>query len=137
MHKIKAYFDNCWGHIGVELPQEELDAPDPDLVTHFFVRGWLIWYRFGRKNAKWHLDCYAMHRMTNDRHWRVWEDGTVARLPTQREFYISARDPVENRRKEEAYYRFNRAVSELLKRKGFVLRDSKSDPEREQWRVSS
>lgn len=78
-----------------------------------------------------------MHRMTNDRHARIWEDGTVVRLPTQHEYYLPARDPEVDRRKKEAHYRFNRAVLELLKRKGFVLRDSQSDSSREQWRVSS
>jgi hypothetical protein len=40
--------------------------------------GWNIRYAFGRG----FLELYAMHRLTNDRHLKISEEGTVETLPT-------------------------------------------------------
>ncbi len=137
MNKIKEYFDRCYGSFGAELPQAEIDVPDPDYVTQIFVRGWLIWYRFGVKNGKWYLDLYATHRMTDGNHARIWEDGTVVRLPTPGESYVCVhgRDPMENRRKDESFYRRNRKLFAILDRKGFTLRELEAGSNRERWRA--
>lgn len=44
--------------------------------------GWAIWYLFGEDERGEYLDYYASHRMTNDRHLRIREDGAEEYLPT-------------------------------------------------------
>jgi hypothetical protein len=44
--------------------------------------GWNIRYAVGRDGGRSYLELYAMNRMTNDRHLRVYEDGTVETLGT-------------------------------------------------------
>jgi len=43
--------------------------------------GWWIRYAFGSDEGVDCLDCYAMHRMTNDRHMRIMDTGEVWILP--------------------------------------------------------
>jgi hypothetical protein len=45
--------------------------------------GWAIWYLFGEDERGEYLDYYASHRMTNDRHFRLREDGTEEYLSRQ------------------------------------------------------
>ena len=42
--------------------------------------GWDIRYILGQDGKRKHLELYAMHRMTNDRHLKIYDDGTVDTL---------------------------------------------------------
>ncbi len=42
--------------------------------------GWNIRYTLGRDGGRGYLELYAMNRMTNDRHLRIYDDGTVQTL---------------------------------------------------------
>lgn len=44
--------------------------------------GWNIRYAFGRDGGRSFLELYAINRMTNDRHLRIYDEGTVQTLPT-------------------------------------------------------
>jgi hypothetical protein len=55
--------------------------------------GWAIWYLFGEDELGEYLDYYASHRMTNDRHIRIREDGTEECLPTVSTMRIISQDP--------------------------------------------
>jgi hypothetical protein len=44
--------------------------------------GWAIWYLLEKDERGEYLDYYASHRMTNDPHIRLREDGSEEHLPT-------------------------------------------------------
>ena len=80
---------------------------------------WAIWYLFGEDERGEYLDYYASHRMTDDRHVRIYESGEVARLPTINTFRLVSQDPEEEARLEAEYLDKNRRVARMLEEKGF------------------
>ena len=99
----------------------------PGIVWLIVQQGWTIWTRLdiGADDGREHLDYYAMHRMTNDRHVRLYADGGEEGLPAIAESYVIPQDATETERKalEAKYFEENRAVHELLEAKGFVMTD--------------
>jgi hypothetical protein len=57
--------------------------------------------------------------MTDDRHVRIWEDGSAEPLPTVHTFFIRPRDPEEDVRLETEYVENNRRVGRMLREKDF------------------
>jgi hypothetical protein len=81
--------------------------------------GWAIWYLYGEDEKGEYLDYYASHRMTDDRHVRIYESGEVERLPTINTFRLVSQDPEEDARLEAEYLDKNRRVARMLEEKGF------------------
>jgi hypothetical protein len=80
--------------------------------------GWWIRYAFGREQGADYLDCYAVHRMTNDRHVRILESGEVRGLPAKSDMLIrgdGAKQAIVEA--ERAFNEHNRRVDEELERK--------------------
>lgn len=80
--------------------------------------GWEILYLFGSDEKGEYLDYYASHRMTNDRHVRIYADGQREDLPSLIDFRRSSQDPQEDERLQEEFYAENRRVLAMLKEKG-------------------
>ena len=72
-----------------------------------------------------HLDYSAMHRMTNDRHVRLYADGDEEDLPAMQEGYVVPQGATvaEQEAARDKYYSSNQAVEKLLEEKGFVMTD--------------
>lgn len=121
MKEIKDFFDDYFHAWGIVLPQDELDRHDPEMVAQICKAGWTIRYRFRTQGGKWFMDFYASHRMTNDRHQRVWEDGTTEGLPVPDDFLLLSGDPEEDEKRTEEHRRQNQEVATLLAEKGFVF----------------
>lgn len=105
--QFNCYFEN-WE---IELPDEALSPGEVWLIAE---RGWTIWTRLD-KNAEddlEHLDFYATHRMTNDRHVRFHADGREEGLPSMAEFYIFPQGATEAEKEEvlTKYMEHNQAV---------------------------
>ena len=83
--------------------------------------GWTIWYLFDTDEAGEYLDFYASHRMTNDRHVRLYADGNSRHLDTYRSGRAISNDPEEDRRLENEFWEHNERISRELEAKGFVL----------------
>jgi hypothetical protein len=81
--------------------------------------GWAIWFLYGEDEKGEYLDYYASHRMTDDRHVRIYESGEVERLPTINTFRLVSQDPEEDARLEAEYLDKNRRVARMLEEKGF------------------
>ena len=105
-----SYFAN-WE---IELPVEAVTNRQRGQITQ---AGWIIWYVFGEDESGDYLDFYAMHRMTNDRHERIYTDGRTESLETQRDMRRASNDPEEDARLEAEYYEHNRRVSRELDEK--------------------
>ena len=99
----------------------------PDVVWLIVQRGWTIWTRFdiGAEDGRERLDYYAMHRMTNDRHVRLYADGEEEDLPAMAEGYVIPQGATVAEREEvrDKYFAYNQAVEKLLEEKGFVMTD--------------
>ena len=76
---------------------------------------------FGSDEKGEYLDYYASHRMTNDRHVRIYASGEQEDLPTIQEFRLCSQDPEEDKRLEAKYYAENQRVARLLQEKGFGI----------------
>ena len=78
--KLRQRFNRAFEHWKIGLPD---DAMSPGKVWLIVKRGWTIWTRFDTdpEDGREYLDCYSMHRMTNDSHVRWFADGEEQRLP--------------------------------------------------------
>lgn len=83
--------------------------------------GWAIWYLFGSDERGEYLDHYASHRMTDDRHVRIREDGTEECLPAISSFRVVSEDRREDARFEAEYLEHNQRVGRMLEEKGFGI----------------
>ncbi|MEO3859380.1 hypothetical protein [Acrocarpospora sp. B8E8] len=64
---IKRAFDEYFAGYRMSLPELSESAGE------FEQNGWDVQYKFGVD----YLECYATHRMTNDRLYRIYADGRV------------------------------------------------------------
>ena len=106
----------------IELP---IDALEPDLVWFIVQGGWTIWTRYNIEDGREYLDYYAMHRMTDDRHVRLYADGDEAALPAIQGMFAVPMGATEAEQAEARAKHFerNQAVEKLLEEKGFVMTD--------------
>ena len=65
------------------------------------------------------MDYYAAHRMTDDSHVRIQENGTEESLPALSSIYLLSDDPVEAKRLKDEYEEHNQEVVKMLNQKGF------------------
>jgi hypothetical protein len=109
MNKIKEVFDETFSDWDIKLPEEKENG---------FIQkqGWLIQYCYGKEEEKEFLDYYASHRMTNDCHKRIYEDGSTMDLPA---FYTIYRTD-DDGSGERAMKKNNQEVAEALTKKGFT-----------------
>jgi hypothetical protein len=101
----------------IRLPKENLRERTPgEIQSH----GWIIRFRFSEDSRGEFLDFYASHRMTNDRHQRLYADGTVEDLEALLDWVVYPPDANEEQRKEaERQYReHNERVQLELDRNG-------------------
>lgn len=121
---LRKRFNREFSEWGIEHP---LDAMSPGRVWLVVQRGWTIWTRFDidPEDGRARLDYYAMHRMTDDRHVRLYADGEEEELPAMAESFGYPEDATRAER-EAARAKVlaeNRAVEKLLEEKGFVMTD--------------
>jgi len=64
---------------------------------------------------------YASHRMSNDRHVRLYADGRVEGLEAVIDMHVVPEDPEEAAQAQADFYARNRAVRRMLDAKGFTL----------------
>jgi len=101
---------------GLEIPREALASRQPGFIQK---AGWLIQYTFASNYRGEYLDYYASHRMTNDRHVRLYESGRRQSLAVLQELCPSSSDPSEAHRLKLAFFCRNRRVARKLIAKGF------------------
>ena len=61
------------------------------------------------------------HRMTDDSHVRLHENGTRTQLESLQSFFVTRGDPGEAARLEEEHLKTNRKIMDALVEKGFTL----------------
>ncbi len=112
-------FNESFEAWSIELPKEAVENRQRGKIVK---NGWTIWYLFDTDEAGEYLDYYASHRMTNDRHVRLYAAGNSKGLNS----YWSVRrildDPEEDKLLENEFWEHNECVSRELEAKGFVLK---------------
>jgi len=123
MNNIKKSFSKYFENWSIEISQNDINERKNGYINK---SGWLIQYCFGNENDIEYLDYYASHRMTNDRHIRIYENGEIKNLPTLRESYLvdtPEPEPIKSQKLKEngkeAFEKYNKEVSEMLINKGF------------------
>jgi hypothetical protein len=122
--QLRQRFNRVFAHWTIELP---IDAMSPGAVWHIVQRGWTIWTLFdiGAEDGQERLDYYAMHRMTNDRHVRLYANGEEEYLPAMEEGYVIPQGATvaEREAARDKHCGYNQAVEKLLEERGFVMTD--------------
>ena len=119
MNEIEAKFNAYFKAWDIVLPPEDIAQRRRGRI---FQRGWTIWYLFDADEKGEYLDFYATHRMTDDRHVRIYASGEVDdSLPWIKCVGRCSPDPEENRRLQAEFYAHNQAVAEHLAAKGFGM----------------
>ena len=122
--QIRQRFNRAFAHWEIKLPDEAMSL---GVVWIIVQRGWTIWTRFDvdAEGGREHLDYYAMHRMTNDRHERLYADGEEEGLPTIAPYYSYSGDATEAEKEaaRDKHFAHNQEVEKLLEEKGFVMTD--------------
>jgi len=110
--ELKKEFEEYFSYWEIELPDKNLNER---LNGYLKKSGWLIQYCFGIENGMEYLDFYASHRMTNDRHVRIYENGETEDLPSFWNYYVIDSDGQGKKEYEEN----NKKVAKMLMQKGF------------------
>jgi len=116
MNLIADTFAKRFAHWKINLPEEDIKARRGGYIQN---AGWLIQYCFGKNETGEYLDYYAAHRMTDDSHVRIYQDGHEESLPALSTFLLLSDDPIEAKRLEDEYEEHNSKVVEMLNEKGF------------------
>ena len=122
--QIRQRFNRDFASWEIVLP---VDAMSPGVIWFIVQRGWTIWTRFdiGAEDGREYLDYYAMHRMTDDFHVRLYADGKVEHLPAMGGSYAIPQGATAAEEKEvrDRYLARNKEVERMLEEKGFVMTD--------------
>src|SRR5438105_1280990 len=118
MKAIESKFNSEFVHWKIRLPKEDVARRRRGIVTK---GGWVILYLFGSDQRGEYLDYYASHRMSDDRHVRVYANGEVEELPSIRTFREVSLDPEEDKRLDAEYLAENARIAQLLEQKGFGI----------------
>jgi hypothetical protein len=111
-------FNRRFNHWSIKLPSQDGRVPERGEIME---AGWVIWFLFGDLDGEIYLDYYACHRMTNDRHVRLYADGRTENLPVLTTIRQASDDPLEDKRFAEEYAARNSEVAILLDQKGFAM----------------
>jgi len=115
---IKLHFAQCFATWGIFLPEEAVVNRRRGKICE---AGWAIWYLFGSDEKGEYLDYYSAHRMTNDGHVRIYEDGQAESLPAIESFRECSEDPVVDARLKKEQHEEDLRVAEILEAKGFGI----------------
>ena len=116
--------------MSITLPPESVAARELGGIVN---NGWTIFYKFGFEGDDEYMDVYASHRMTNDRHVRLYADGRSRGLPSYEGMRVQAKNPEDDEKIKSWFYAYNKVVYELLLEKGFVSADAHASHNINSW----
>jgi len=118
METAAVLFSRDFSRWAIQLPPQDVAQRHRGRINQ---EGWAIWYLFGGDDRGEYLDYYAAHRMTDDRHVRIYASGEREELPTIQSFRPCSDDPFEDQRLADEHFAKNQRVAVLLESKGFGL----------------
>ena len=118
MRRIEAQFNESFRIWDIKLPRAAIEARQRGKIVQ---AGWTIWFLFGADASGEYLDYYSSHRMTNDSHVRLYDDGRVEGLESLWDMHSTSDDPDEAARLEDEFWDHNERVARLLGGQGVRL----------------
>lgn len=120
MTETERIFNATFAAFHISLPPEAVARKQRGKIV---AGGWVICYLFGGDGRGEYLDYYASHRMTEDRHVRIYADGTVKGLPSIDGMCVfpAGCTRAEEERISKEHDSRNRQIAEELAAKGFDL----------------
>jgi hypothetical protein len=128
---IERYFREYFRHWAITLPSRDVGLR---AAGHIFERGWHIGYVWGVEDGDEYLEVLAQHRMTDDRHFRVFASGRIEDLPAPGGSYYCAppdATDAEKRAEEREYLERNRRIYADLRERGLLPPPGKNLPAHE------
>lgn len=118
MKEIEKIFNKAFATWNITLPPEALETRQRG---ELHGAGWWIRYLFGHDERGDYLDFYATHRMTNERHKRIYATGEEVTLESPLEFMVFPAGSTEEEQEKirERYFAENRRIYADLAKKGF------------------
>jgi hypothetical protein len=114
---IAEYFNDDFATWNICLPKNHIKASKAGRISK---KGWSIQYLFSHEDCEQpYLDYYACHRMTNDRHVRVFADGKKEHLPALDDFRFCSDNPKEDAALQKEHQQRTQGVLKVLSEKGF------------------
>jgi DNA-directed RNA polymerase subunit L len=119
VNRIGEVFTHTFAHWQITLPAGSIEAHQRGEIR---AAGWTIRYLFGEDENGEYLDYYASHRMTNDRHVRIYANGSVEQLEAIQEFMVFPAGSTKEQEKEieKKYFEENQRIHAELVKKGFL-----------------
>ena len=115
---IAECFNNDFSTWKICLPKNHIKASKAGSISK---KGWSIQYLFSQDDCEQpYLDYYACHRMTNDRHVRVFADGKREYLPALDDFRFCSDNPKEDAALQKEHQQRTQGVLKVLSEKGFT-----------------
>jgi hypothetical protein len=114
MDLITNEFNKYFSKWKITLPEENIQKHQKGSI---FQGGWKINFVFGIKDDAEYLEYYAIHRMTNDRHIIIYDNGEKEQLECL-EPPLEYSPGIDERQRE--HNKHNRRVKEELSYKGLL-----------------
>ena len=115
--KTESCFNSIFSNWGISLPRDDHHNHRRGKLVK---SGWVIYYLFGKDDTGEYLDYYALHRMTDDSHARIYANGHCESLPALLSFRLCSENPEEDTQLESEFYAENKRIAIMLKEKGFM-----------------
>lgn len=114
MQKAKEIFDRYFSRWQITLFPETLECREKGTIVK---SGWRISFIFGIEDNIEYLEYYAIHRMTNDRHIKIYETGEIEILETLNP-PLEYNPPANE--KERKHNELNKKIEVELRKKGLL-----------------
>jgi hypothetical protein len=114
---IAAAFNDHFRNFGIRIEPRDVVPGERRSLSH---RGWRVSFRIDPDDSGAPaLEFYATHRMTSDRHVRIWADGQSQQLEAIDEFYVfDPKQPGSEEASRRRYEEHNRKVAQELRERG-------------------
>lgn len=116
--RIKLHFAQTFARWEIFLPENVVANRQRG---KFVQEGWAIWFLFGADENGEYFDYYSSHRMTEDSHERIYEDGRTEYLDAIIGMHQTSLDPQEAARLDAEHLAENQRISAILEAKGFGI----------------
>jgi hypothetical protein len=114
----KLSFAKGFAHWEISLPEKNVAERKRGKINQ---AGWAIWYLFDSDEKGEFLDYYCAHRMTDDDHIRVYENGTIEGLDAIAGMRQCSMDPEEDARLKKEQHEEDMRIDAMLRAKGFGI----------------
>ncbi|TPN86803.1 hypothetical protein [Aquimarina algicola] len=114
--KVKISFENYFSENEIKLPE----IMETEKIYDLGIGGWSIKARIYGTQELYHIDFFAVHRMTNSRHMRLKPDGSLEGLENLWEFgyQVYENNPEKTERERLKRIKENDKVMKILNEKG-------------------